>query len=335
MKTKLLIGLLVLLTLITGCDKNNNENEGHINHIEKIELDEEIGYFDLVGKTVINEKNQYLASLYMDTLIFPGESYVTYSTNYEKEKYSELSLRQIIKLNSFNIFIRDIETNELIKQLDIKEILDENYPEYQIATVSVKPHATTVYEGRKCIVFVVEIIPADLEKEEVMEMHNLYVSIEDNYHNIDMKTTVYYRNGLEYNDSMKNLLCTDILEKNGIDAYYSFDGNNPYWVGTPWESLQVLRVKSLSKNNKELLEIFPNTEQYLDENYLTLFADDLSDDEIIGLLLEDGRELDKTQITLSSYCSIDEESHVINGQEDWDLYFKVPESSEEDVFRYE
>jgi len=334
MKKTIMNSLIVLILFISGCEQTDH----HKPYIEKHNIDKEFGNVNIIDKFEMNNKMQYIMTKEWGSVLFPGEYYVTYTAKFNLERYAMFYPRFKTTVDNHDIYIREFDTGNLYSTIDVKAIMDEYYPEYQIVSIDLRPHNTTIYEGRKCVVFVVEKIPDNLEINKGMKPFNLYISIEDDYHNINFNTPVYDVTTYMYKEEMKSLMCTNLLSNLGSDVTFSHSiGINPYWKGTKWENVLSFDIKNPIKYYTNLVTAFPKVKPYLKEKNLefTIYTENLSEEELISLFSNDEiiSNKDRKELTLSSSCSIDGEPHVINSIEEMDTYFKVPEDHIEGDYR--
>ena len=343
---KILIILLVTLGFIAGCD-NKKEDENNLNNeayqvfmVPRICLSGENDFeiFD------INEKNsnESVTSIIVgQNKFFPNMYYVNYSYKFPIEdinesKENEVRKSQWTELQEMSFSIFNMQTGEEIKTIDVMKILEENYADYQPGDlVSPSPISTTEYDGKLAVVYIVEKKPTKDEAEKGIESnkHNLYIGIEEDFHVLDTKTTVYMNTEVESNE-YKFLESTNIMDINGIDGHMA-QSTNGYWINTKWENTIAVnvRVSSLPENSTKLYEKFPKIKEmeFEQDSLLTFFLDGMSEEEIIELFLEDGQEINYEGVKMLRNTK-DGEDHILTGKEDIDLYYDANEFL---VYEYE
>lgn len=342
---KIIIFIIALVGLITGC-----ENKAKVNNTDDIGY--QVYMFPrtcLAGERSIsnvyaneNNLNESVLSIGGGTdLIFPNKYYINYYYKFPLEdvrngKEMEVKEDQWTQILEMNFTVIDIQTNEELRTVDVKEILEKNYPDYQPGNqVSPSPASTTEYNGKLAVVYVVEKKPTkeEVEKGIEAEKHNLYIGAEEDFHVLDMNSTVYMDTEVESSE-YKFLESTDIFKVNGIEGYL-YQTKNGYWKGTQWENTIAvgIAVSSLPENNAKLYEMFPEIKgiEMEEDDSLTFYLDEMSEEEIIKLFLEDGQEINYEGVKMFRNTK-DGEEHILTSKEEIDQYY---EANEFLIYEYE
>lgn len=316
MKKSFIVLVAVVSILCSGCKEKNEVIQYDTgDDWESVELIE-------VGK----EKNVCIVSSESLTgeNIIPGKYLVLSSVAGERE---EIGTGYINHYSCYDINLYDLKSGELIKKIDVNELMEQER-EYQITSnVSFK---TVEVEGKECIRFVLERIPDEEDDRWNTDCKYLYVNIdtldaftmtgeEDEVRvteNSDVKREMsIFDEWGEY--SLKDANGFSCQEKEGGKEKYFYISEYPCWEGMAqvW-----MTTDYLPKENQALYSEFPQLKEYQGKEGMDIWiylSNYQSAEEIFKLFLEEGQEVSFEGAVLDAELSVDGQEHEIHSFEEY------------------
>ncbi len=233
------------------------------------------------------------------------------------------------KTKKFSIKIYDIETNSLVKYIDVKKIIDSNVEIQVQGLLSVL--GSEIYNGIPYVTVRIERNPNVLKKYEENRDMLLYINLEDE--------SYFYKDLVnKYNKVVsigkEEIFNGSLLLQNTSDA--SLRVYNSDYEG---RVEAYLYSSGLPQNNKILYTKFSKLKKYVEElskkNKKTkiefVLSDNMTDEEIFRLFIQDGKDISFDGVIISAKDSIDGLPHKINNFNDFYKYMEPKEHLQMDL----
>ena len=240
----------------------------------------------------------------------------------DMEEYIEYIPTSDIKETIVSLY--DIESGELEKTIDIKEILDKygksisnvKQQYYDIVLIDEEP-----YIGIR--VYDINHLPREIREVSVPNERVLYVNLltKQCIEKWDMPSELKV-------DENQNV---ELLKRHRSIAGLKFS-ILPYYC---WEGVvqAVADIDDINKNYKKLYEKFPDLKEKIDKlkrdkkdaELVVVLTDSSSYEELAELLKEDGQEDIFKDIVIRTKDSVDGMEHQIHSFDDWRKYYRVDE----------
>ena len=322
--------VIILLCTLCGCSKNKSKYDVELDwNIKENYYVSEISQDDAAFYTIdLQNKNKEFNS------IIP---LIPYKYAFEEDVLG--NPRRIIRdengeyvggyimdsnLKRFTINVYDIRTNEKIKTIDAKKLLEENK---DIQARSLSGVGTETVNGVPYIEILIEDAPDVKIKGEYHGIGRFYINLDDESYFIKRNTAEDTKDlviGLEKEDILKR----PFLKQNMSDKYVDIYNSN-------WENLITVYtyVDGLPKNNEKLHTMFPELKTNMDklsvnnENAMAKFMipDSLTEEEIMRLFMPDGQELSFDGVIIDAAKSVDGLNHKVYSIEDLKKYMEPRE----------
>ena len=224
----------------------------------------------------------------------------------DMEEYIEYIPTSDIKKTIVSLY--DIESGELEKTIDIKEILDKygksisnvKQQYYDIVLIDEEP-----YIGIR--VYDINHLPREIREVSVPNQRILYV----------------------------NLLTKQCIEEGDIPSELKVneDRNMKFLTGYLYFAKQKFFVSVYDSWDKKLYEKFPDLKEKIDKlkrekkdaELVVVLTGDPSYEEIMEVLSEEGQEYSFNDIVIKSEDSVDGMEHQIHSFDEWRKYYRVDE----------
>lgn len=236
------------------------------------------------------------------------------------------------KVNKLLVSLYDIETNELMETIDLKEVLNKYENENKAGFIKFQHYNILSIDESPCM------------KLDICDNFQLPKDLVSGYAKISSKT-IYV-----------NLSTKEIIEEKDIPKQkHKFQSNNmdlfnsdyygakselkfsissdKYWEGVveAW-----VDIDDLNENYKKLYEKFPDLKEKIDKlkkekkeaRLFVVLTDNPRYEEVVELLTEDGQELSFKDIIIKSETSVDGLEHKIHSLDEWRKYYRVDEVDE-------
>lgn len=240
----------------------------------------------------------------------------------DMEEYIEYIPTSDIKKTIVSLY--DIESGELEKTIDIKEILD-NYGKsisnvkqqyYDIVLIDEEP-----YIGIR--VYDINHLPREIREVSVPNERILYVNL-------------LTKQCIEADDIPSELKVNEDRNMKFLTGYLYFAKQNFFvsaydcWEGVVEASADIDKI---NENHKKLYEKFPDLKEKIDKlkrdkknaELVVVLTDISSYEELAELLKEDGQEDIFKDIVIRTKDSVDGMEHQIHSFDDWRKYYRVDE----------
>lgn len=322
--------VIVLLFALCGCSKNKSKYGVELDWNKKqnyyvSEISQDNGSFYTIDLRNKNKEFNLMMSLvpYKYAL---EEDIIENSRKIIRDENGEYVDGDIMdsNLKRFIINVYDIKTNEKIKTIDAKKLLEEN------KNIQVRPSATAgakVIGGVPYIQILIEDAPDIKIKGEDHGIGRFYINLEDESYFIK-RNTEEDNEGFVTGLRKEDILRRPILKQNMSDKYI-------YIHNASWEDLITVYtyVDGLPKNNEKLHTMFPGLKTNMDklsvnnENAKAEFMipDSLTEEEIMRLFMPDGQELSFDGVIIDAAKSVDGLNHKVYSIEDLKKYMEPRE----------
>lgn len=237
-------------------------------------------------------------------------------------------------MQNFHINVYGLKSKKLENSIDLFKILKEK--NMNIMPTDYTMFTTRMYEDKPCIVFAAEdIVPSNEDKNNDSK-RMIYVDIETG--EIFEKEYENISSDLE-DENRINLIFTSqhgkFLKQNmDNEEYFNFDTNSvrtlSFWDGC--RQIHFANIKKIPENNEKLFAMFPELRKAYNEikeskEDLSVSVDIVltgspSEEDIMELILPEGRELSFEGIKINEKNSIDGQEHDIHSFEEWREYCK-------------
>lgn len=307
--------LLFVFSMLCGCFPNNDKklSEKEIDEYEEsssvvaTKRNGDISYILIESGSVDELEDKYYLE---DKVIYQTEKII--HTNKYKKIYDQ-----------YIVEVFEIGSGELVKEINVKEILDKNLTDEQKEKFVINQYFEAgVYEGKECL-FVSMSKTGDWGYYFIIDINSDYISFDED------KTFDF--SNVHYADSMKYLETTNILDINDLTFIKNLSYNKPsdetkegiLTVDIWYESLMKLDDDArIFKEFPNLKGEFENLDQSKQNEYhVRLFIRGKSDIEVVELFLSESKTTTLDNLYLNSEWSIDEKPHRIETEEDFYTYF--------------
>lgn len=240
----------------------------------------------------------------------------------DMEEYIEYIPTSDIKKTIVSLY--DIESGELEKTIDIKEILDKygksisnvKQQYYDIVLIDEEP-----YIGIR--VYDINHLPREIREVSVTNERILYVNL-------------LTKQCIEADDIPSELKVNEDRNMKFLTGYLYFAKQNFFvsaydcWEGVVEASADIDKI---NENHKKLYEKFPDLKEKIDKlkrdkknaELVVVLTDISSYEELAELLKEDGQEDIFKDIVIRTKDSVDGMEHQIHSFDDWRKYYRVDE----------
>lgn len=240
----------------------------------------------------------------------------------DMEEYIEYIPTSDIKKTIVSLY--DIESGELEKTIDIKEILD-NYGKsisnvkqqyYDIVLIDEEP-----YIGIR--VYDINHLPREIREVSVPNQRILYVNL-------------LTKQCIEEGDIPSELKVNEDRNMKFLTGYLYF-AKQKFFVSVydSWEGVVEASadIDKINENHKKLYEKFPDLKEKIDKlkrekkdaELVVVLTGDPSYEEIMEVLSEEGQEYSFNDIVIKSEDSVDGMEHQIHSFDEWRKYYRVDE----------
>lgn len=241
-------------------------------------------------------------------------------------------------MQSFDINVYGLKSKQLENSINLLKILQEK--NMNIMPTDYTMFATRMYENRPCLVFAAEdIVPSNKDKNNNTK-RMIYVDVETG--EIFEKEYEDISSNLE-DENRINLIFTSqhgkFLKQNmDKEEYLNFDSNSvrtlSFWEGC--RQIHFANIENISENNEKLFVMFPELRKTYNEikesreNIIVsvdiVLTGSPSEEEIMELILPEGRVLSFEGIKISDKNSIDGQERDIHSFDEWREYCKPAEN---------
>jgi len=238
------------------------------------------------------------------------------------------------KMDEFHFSVYSLETGEKIKEIDLKENLQEKHPYLQVQSSN---FFAVSYRGKPCIGFILAEYPQTFEDGLEDTRQYAYLDVETGELHLEELADRIRHSPMERKTAVFNEGNYDFLEINGVE-------NATVSAIRSWKGCLVISmpITSLPEKNQQLYEMFPELAQVLREAklqgwenediipYVDIYlVDDPTEEEIIRLLIPDEQEINFEGMKISKIRSIDGQEHEIGSFEEYQQYLKPYEVMDE------
>lgn len=240
----------------------------------------------------------------------------------DMEEYIEYIPTSDIKKTIVSLY--DIESGELEKTIDIKEILDKygksisnvKQQYYDIVLIDEEP-----YIGIR--VYDINHLPREIREVSVPNQRILYVNL-------------LTKQCIEEGAIPSELKVNEDRNMKFLTGYLSF-AKQKFFVSVydSWEGVVEASadIDKINENHKKLYEKFPDLKEKIDKlkrdkkdaELVVVLTDSSSYEELAELLKEDGQEDIFKDIVIRTKDSVDGMEHQIHSFDDWRKYYRVDE----------
>lgn len=240
----------------------------------------------------------------------------------DMEEYIEYIPTSDIKKTIVSLY--DIESGELEKTIDIKEILDKygksisnvKQQYYDIVLIDEEP-----YIGIR--VYDINHLPREIREVSVPNQRILYVNL-------------LTKQCIEEGDIPSELKVNEDLNMKFLTGYLYF-AKQKFFVSVydSWEGVVEASadIDKINENHKKLYEKFPDLKEKIDKlkrekkdaELVVVLTGDPSYEEIMEVLSEEGQEYSFNDIVIKSEDSVDGMEHQIHSFDEWRKYYRVDE----------
>ena len=238
------------------------------------------------------------------------------------------------KIEALHFAVYSLETGKKIKEIDVKEILQEKHPHLQVQSTS---FFAVSYRGKPCIGFVLAEYPQTYEDglEDTRQYAYLDVETEELYLK-ELTDRILY-SPMERRIAIFRERNYNFLEINGIE-------NVTVSAEKSWKGCFVISmpITSLPEKNQQLYKMFPDLAKISEEAelqdwenedeipYIDIYlVDDPTEEKLIQLLIPDGQEINFEGMKISDINSIDGQDHEISSFEEYQQYLEPYEMKDE------
>jgi lipoprotein len=240
----------------------------------------------------------------------------------DMEEYIEYIPTSDIKKTIVSLY--DIESGELEKTIDIKEILDKygksisnvKQQYYDIVLIDEEP-----YIGIR--VYDINHLPREIREVSVPNQRILYVNL-------------LTKQCIEEGDIPSELKVNEDRNMKFLTGYLYF-AKQKFFVSVydSWEGVVEASadIDKINENHKKLYEKFPDLKEKIDKlkrekkdaELVVVLTGDPSYEEIMEVLSEEGQEYSFNDIVIKSEDSVDGMEHQIHSFDEWRKYYRVDE----------
>lgn len=240
----------------------------------------------------------------------------------DMEEYIEYIPTSDIKKTIVSLY--DIESGELEKTIDIKEILDKygksisnvKQQYYDIVLIDEEP-----YIGIR--VYDINHLPREIREVSVPNQRILYVNL-------------LTKQCIEEGDIPSELKVNEDRNMKFLTGYLYF-AKQKFFVSVydSWEGVVEASadIDKINENHKKLYEKFPDLKEKIDKlkrekkdaELVVVLTGDPSYEEIMEVLSEEGQEYSFNDIVIKSEDSVDGMEHQIHSFDEWRKYYRVHE----------
>lgn len=326
-KIALVLSVLCIIINITGC-VNYQDKTPKESIVERVKESQDTFW----TSSMASEGNDfYIISMRDDgaTIAIPSLYAVGKNFRFTRRRIGEIGDISVIndQMEYFIINIFSIKTGEKIKTINVDDLLNESYPDYQLATASIVP---VCYQEKPCLRTIIEKRPETVEDAQQDTMKQVFIDVEneivylEDYSREQGKTRQVFPMDWKLN-IFTNHMSYDLLELNGVgDALVE---NIGYMEGACVISLP---VSSLPERNKELYSMFPKLKEQIKEvlklgeenaddvpGIKIVLTDNPTPEDILLLLINDDERIIFEGMKISKYDSIDGQEHDIHSFEEY------------------
>lgn len=237
-------------------------------------------------------------------------------------------------LESFTLEIYSLETEEKLKTIDVKAILDEKYPDIQMAQIYATPQ---IYQNEPCLRFYMEKRPDTLADGDIDTLQLMFINVETEeiyMEDYSWKEFRDYRSSYDFSVDWKLMVLSDqrdynLFEINGVRVSVS---SMEYFEDT---CQLYMPITSLPEENERLYTMFPDLKETVetltglgweeddDVPYLSIYlTDNPSPEELLRLCIPDGQEISFEGMGISGRYSKDGQEHEVHSFEEYYEYRK-------------
>ena len=255
--------------------------------------------------------------------------------DYDAYSYMGMEFEKPV-IDNLTVRLYDIGSDNLIKTIDVKQIILDNVGK---AFVGIAPFRTISLDGKTY--FGVDLVHITSKEEFLKRYNNILPSnIIITKNDILTRNTIYIDLDTEevvFKDSMTtdwllarsryfDIFSLKFLQDNMQSA--PFITSMYYWQDCV--KLSFITDK-LPENNSKLYEKFPDLKQKLEglngqkARLEVVLTGNPSYEDIMELIMEDGREVVFNNITISAEDSVDGLEHEVHSFDDWRQYYRLDE----------
>ena len=349
MKNNIIVIIFILL-VFTGC--NNKDKEVETNAVAVIEDDAYTlswGVKNLLRDTWVSDDGNAYCTIqdgvgeldrnpilsYMLTIPMKYAVEVNMIIDSTRKKDVSTGIVHLERsIQNFHINVYGLKSKRLENSIDLFKILQEK--NMNIMPTDYTMFTTRMYEGKPCLVFAAkDMVPSNEDNNNDSE-RMIYVDIETG--EIFEKEYEDISSDLE-DENRINLIFTSqhgkFLKQNMDKIKYSDSDTNSVRTLSFWEGCRQIHfanIENISENNEKLFAMFPELRKAYNEikeskEDLNVSVDIVltgspSEEEIMELILPEGKELSFEGIKISEKNSIDGQEHDIHSFEEWREYCK-------------
>jgi len=241
-------------------------------------------------------------------------------------------------MQSFDINVYDLKSKQLENSIDLFKLLQEK--KMNIMPTDYTMFTTRMYENKPCLVFEAEdMVPSNEDKNNDSK-RMIYVDIETG--EIFEKEYEDISSDLE-DENRVNLIFTSqhgkFLKQNMDEIKYSDSDANSVRTLSFWEGCRQIHfanIENISEYNEKLFVMLPElrkayndikgSKEDLNVSVDIVLTGNPSEEEIMELILPEGREASFEGIKISDKNSIDGQEHDIHSFDEWREYCKPAEN---------
>ena len=246
-------------------------------------------------------------------------------------------------IENFNVKVYGIGGKQLKNEIDVLEILKEK--NMNIMPTDYTMFTTRMYENKPCLVFGVEdIVPSNEDKNNNTK-RMIYIDVETGelfekeYEDIIEDLEDENRINLIYTSQFSKFMKQNM----GRAVWSDFDTNSvrtlSFFEGC--RQIHFTDIENIYENNTKLFTMFPELKRLCDEikkndinKVRANIAVDIvltgspSDEEIMSIILPEGREVSFEGIKINAENSVDGKGHDIHSFDEWREYCKPAKDPE-------
>ncbi|WP_100065972.1 hypothetical protein [Miniphocaeibacter massiliensis] len=324
-KVYLIIGVVLILIAIIVAYKCYEKYQFEKNLLrDNYSVDIQIEDFIEVGKgegkfkedTFIVTNSEKIDNILLYEIdVLPGKYFAYKNCDYNRVFNKKISGKTLLEFNSANIYVYDIDTKKLVKNIDIMEWL-EKYPEYQLMNVY------NLFKDRKGDSYVGT---GFIEKNDLTSKDEIRDEIFEMYYNLSTEKEIKNDKSVKKEKILTFLMDKKTIEKNEKYENLMYEESDEIWDNfykknnfvdditidksfTELKEEKALTFKyivsdgklytyvsapALPKENKELYTRFPELKKYRDQEWRMVkivFASKPTPEEVVAMFTDESKQ---------------------------------------------